>query len=638
MLSAVQHDTAPRAPGFGRCYGKRRAPSSWRGGVALGGAVIALAGVLACAGSKDGGARPSATLAATRDAQQEFRSLRAQWVAATDIERLALEPRLNAFLRRHPRDERARAVRVQLAWIAVARGDLARARSLVSRVQGGPAGSTRDAATVVEAAIALRAKKPDRALDLLAPLRGKIIDADERQAFGELQVAAAIAAKRYEDATRFMEEWLFATPPEDREAVRDRINGFLQRVPALALEQGLEELDREAAKPDSDERRTASRDWLRKVIRERLIRVAIEARDGQLARRLLDTSPPAVRAGPAGAELARIASQLTSAPRVHGRQVGLVLSTETAELRRRSADVAAGMMRALGLPQSADDPTGVRLQVGDDGGSNAGVPRALAELAGSGSAILVAGFDAGGAEQAAKYSEEAGIPVLVLGAVGALAVQGYAFQLAPAQDVDAAALRAALATAGKTPVADAGEHCADQAAQAGLARFPVQQWKRDRVAALLLTGGPGCSRDAVREATAIGLNPVWGVGFAAAELLPELPATKPVMVATSGSFPVMASRPAPQDLRQWVARHGAPPSLHTALARDAAVLASAALQSFPLERVDEARAVADLHREARRRLASVQAELWTSDARGFAGQRVLNRGITVVTRTSDDGK
>ena len=59
---------------------------------------------------------------------------------------------------------------------------------------------------------------------------------------------------------------------------------------------------------------------------------------------------------------------------------------------------------------------------------------------------------------------------------------------------------------------------------------------------------------------------------------------------------------------------------YEALGHDAALLAKGALEGFPDGRVDEERAVHELHARAQRALASVQAPLWTSEARGFSVQ------------------
>ena len=61
------------------------------------------------------------------------------------------------------------------------------------------------------------------------------------------------------------------------------------------------------------------------------------------------------------------------------------------------------------------------------------------------------------------------------------------------------------------------------------------------------------------------------------------------------------------------------------------MLAKGALEGFPDGRVDEERAVHELHARAQRALARVQVPLWTSDARGFSEGQTLSRTLTIVS-------
>ena len=67
-------------------------------------------------------------------------------------------------------------------------------------------------------------------------------------------------------------------------------------------------------------------------------------------------------------------------------------------------------------------------------------------------------------------------------------------------------------------------------------------------------------------------------------------------------------------------------------------LAMTVLHSFPLDRVDDARAVTNLHDRAQDELAKVSVELWSSDRRGFAGARALARNIVVVGSPGTDAQ
>jgi hypothetical protein len=289
------------------------------------------------------------------------------------------------------------------------------------------------------------------------------------------------------------------------------------------------------------------------------------------------------------------------------------------------------MARALGLPASASNREAVRLLISDDGGSPDGLDSALARLAGDGAAILVAGMDAAGARRAARYADDAGIPVIVLFPVTSTDATDFAFQVGTDPADGVAALRTALADKGPlVEVGPGGVSCFTAASLAGMPRFPVQTWKRDRVASLVLAGDGGCTKDALREAHAIGLKPNVGLGLESAALYPELASSRPTWVVAAGSFPLGAGLAAQADMSRWASERHRAPSWWAALGHDAAALGAVALGDFALERVDEARAVADLHRAAKKKLARVEAELWTTHARGFDGGRKLQRELGVV--------
>jgi hypothetical protein len=84
-------------------------------------------------------------------------------------------------------------------------------------------------------------------------------------------------------------------------------------------------------------------------------------------------------------------------------------------------------------------------------------------------------------------------------------------------------------------------------------------------------------------------------------------------------------------MKRWRERTGRAPSWDAALGHDAALLASAAIADFALERVDDARAVSELHRRAQKNLATVRAALWTTEKKGFEGRRRLERKLTIAS-------
>jgi hypothetical protein len=585
---------------------------------------------VACGASSSSPDAPEPGLAVSRAAQHEFRDLRNRFILASPAARAELAPAFERFIERHRDDPRGRVARLYLAWIYIRRGELGRARSLVDQTRGGPSGSARDFATMTEAAIAERDGDPGRALKLLQPLAGKIVDSDERAMYDELYVRAALAAKRWEQAARGMLDWLSQAPAEERAFVRGVIEHALDSLPAAALERALAASGNSATTSSSAER-LAARDWLHGVVRDRLARLAIEHRDAALARRLLHDSAGARRRDSDSA-LSKLAAGSTVLPRVAGRAIGLALSLGTPEAQRRSAQVAMGMSRALGLHASASDDA-VRLVIRDDAGDPDTFERTLAELAGDGAVILVAGVDARSVAHAAFYADRARLPVVLLGTPAVAPRKGsYAFRLGADPALEISTLRAGVAERGKAApvhIGPGGLACDAGSSVAGQSRFPVQKWKADGIDTLLLLGDSACSREAIGELAAAGVRPLLAFGFESAKLLGTLPAVQPMLSIAAGSFPYRA-RSAPAAMRRWAETSGAGPDWYEALGHDVARLASAALEAFPLERVEDAAAVARLHRQARSRLLAATAELWTSERRGFEGSQRLGRRLELV--------
>lgn len=589
---------------------------------------------LACASCSHSGKDPmlQASVAETRAAQAEFRALHRDWFALQPPSRGRLQPRIEAFLKRHPEDRRARVARVYLAWIEVQRGNLDRARALVAETRKGPRGSANDFAQVAEAAILVRQGQPLRALQLLRPLDGKIVDPEERSVYSEQRVLAALAALRGAEAIEYMRDWLAHVPPEDRDAVQQRARNLCDEVDARGLEEGLVNLDAQAKKSQiANPELSAARNFLRKIARDRLVRMAIDDNDGELARRLLDMGIEGLK-GEQAAELARIASAGSVVPRIAGRSLGVVLSVSSPERRRRSAEVVLGVSRALGLPESAGDRQAVQLVTSEDDGRPGAMSRALAELAGEGAAILVAGVDDKAALEASKYAERSKIPVVVLEYVPA-AAGGFTFVLGADRAAEATTLESGVRAnhpAGDLVVLGSGGIACDiESSAAGQPRFPVQEWKKQRVEGLMVLGDANCARDAARELGGVGHRPLFGLGLECAEIVDELPAEARVVVS-AGYFPYRAKAKVPSSLSHYADHSGHGPTWYAALGHDAARLVASALGAFALGDVTRADLVTTRHAEARKLLASAAAELWTSEKKGFGGGRALERKLSVT--------
>lgn len=582
---------------------------------------------LACASGGPSGDRPRAALAETRDAQTAYREIRRLWFGADASARRRLEQPIKEFLARHGDDARAPSVQTYLAWIYVDKGELDEAQKLVRKARSSASPAVRDFATVAEAAILVAQKQALRALELLNALDRKVIDPEERLVYGEQWVNAAFAARRWQDALVALERWISDAPAHSQDDVQRIAVEMLESVPVLALERRLGELDRVSLSGEQ----SPGQVWLRRAVRQRLTKVALAKRDYALARRLLDSSPASIRSGESGQLLVRLASSGALTPLVAGRSLGLVLGVRSAEARRRSASVAAGMTRALGLPDSESRPGAVRLLIRDDAGTSSGTEQALAELAAEGAAILVAGVDDESAERALAYAEAQRIPVLVLREPQKEPTR-FGFVLGSSEAAERAALGAELETRGLTRVAEVGPNgapCDAVPARAGEPRFPIASWRRERVDAITLFTDPGCALDVEAELVRARLSPTLFCGLECGELALAPSSKLEWYGVQAGRFPT-ADRGSLPGAQGGPALAQAPLGFYEALGHDAAVLASAALADFPLERVDDTKEVVELHERAERNLAAASAELWSSDAAGFGGARRLPRKLAVI--------
>jgi hypothetical protein len=583
----------------------------------------------ACRSAQSTVGLPETSLSANAEAQGTFRKLRAAWFAASTNERRTLEPDLRRFLVRFPSEESSDMVRVLLAFVCVSRGSLQEARVLIAQVRV-PVGAVHDFSRVAEAYALIRESKPDAAWSVLEPLAGKIIDSDERLLFSELRLRAAASARRFPNAVQAAEELLTEAPSEGRAAFEGLVREQFQAAGKSDLVESLASIER--ALPIESQNAQA-REWLRKLLRERLVAIAVREKDAALARSLLDTAPAALRASATGSELVGIAGGVHSRPLISGRAIGVALSLGDAIVRRRSASLAAGLARGLRSPGAPSEPGAVQLITQDDGGNRAGIGEALRVLAAEGAAILVAGLDGASADIAARFAEENEIPVLLVEPPETL-VGPFAssFVLGESTSREQALIDAELSRRGLSRIARVGrigDACDAMPESAGGTRFSVQQWRRNRVSAVLVLGSAACASDVMRDVLGVpGFAPELALGLEAAEFVYASDAPRARFAVGAGSFP--------SALRPDSASNPAMPALdwYEALGHDAAALAKGALEGFPDGRVDEEHAVHELHARARRALGQVRVPLWTSEALGFSEGQRLSRTLTIVSPSS----
>jgi len=615
------------------CYENRKRsssalPAGLRGFVGLGVScwlMISSFGVAGCSGSRSEADRPVPSLAASEAAQRDFHTLQARWSSRAPTARTELEPTLRAFLETHPLDGRAPLVRVYLGLVLIDERQFAAAQAALAPLENAPAGTTGDYAELARAALLLAEGKSKSSRLKLERLRGKLIGAEERMLYGELLVRSALAENHRAEAVLDMRWWLNEVDAPDVPEVKLRVLGYLARFEARELEQGREWLRRDKGTPSPAE--VAIDDWLEHEILLHLVESAMKRKDAALARRLMQAPASELGDHATREALTRLASGGELARRVVGRTVGLVLSLASPEGRLRSSELSAGVTHALGLPESESDPEAVRLLVKDD---REGMHAALGALAGEGASILIAGVDEAGGNEAVQFAEAAAIPVMTVASVQHSGAEWeYAFALGEPLATQRGVLEAALRREGFRRWVEVGSDpgsasCVNQVSTAGASRFPVGEWQRAGVDALLLLGDARCSQDAIDETRRAGQAFEFALGLESAALATDPLSTAPMVFVRAGAFPgegVPSSRDMPND---W----------YEALGQDAAALAARALAPFPSETIDDARIVAELHTRARDRLLSTTVKLRTSHQDGFAGQHHLPRELRPVVRAA----
>jgi hypothetical protein len=569
--------------------------------------------VLGCA-SDSGREPPSVALSSGISAQSEFRALRARFFDGDADGRIALAKYLEAFVARHPEDPRVPQVSVYLAWAYFERGDRVRARKLLDGVIEGPNGSTRDFARVALATLTAREGRTGDALDAFGRLDGRIVDLDERFVYGEERTRAAFAANNRGVAFPALLAWLAQSPPDRLSRARVTAKTLLDRTPASELALALRELHRPpgSARGVSPELE-AARVWLTATMVERLTRLALDRADQELARRVLDVAPAALRATPDGQRLVKLSTTGSKAPAIVGRAVGLLLDLGDATRRRRGAAVSAGMTRALGSAAATDSERNAELIVRSISGR---VEDELSELASEGAGVFVAGTDDESARAASAFAESHGIPVLLLRKPPvAVPAAGYTFVLGLGDaEVERTLTEAfsARGVQGVERIGPGGTPCDPEGAVSGEPRFPLGELRKRSVGGLLVTGDAACARDLAVEVRARKVPFLLGLALESSEAVATVGV--PSLVLATGGYPSNAP----------------PGGWYEALGHDAALLAARALEALPRDGLVRGGSVEVLHEKARDALAVAEAELWTSEFRGFARARVLPRKLGVV--------
>jgi hypothetical protein len=575
-----------------------------------------------CGGSSAN--QPEAALAETTDAQRELRELEQAWELATPAKRVELREPLQEFIERYPTDPSVARARLMLARAMVEEGQLDAAEQTLGPVIQGPPGNTHDEAEVLLAVVERRHGNPEAALARLAHLDGKLFSAEARDTLARERIQAALATRRWRLAVDGLVTWLSI---DQRHTARDEawVLGVLAQIPVPALSIVLGTYAKE---PPAENEATA-REWLERRIIELLSREALAKQDPHLARELLQNAPLWLRTSEVGDELLLLASQAGEAANVAGRVVGIVVGGDTESERRRSVQVVSGMLDALGLGSGSTDE--LRLIVEEERGSLSG---ALSALSGQGASLLVAGSNADSALAALRFAEARQIPLLTISAP-AVAVDDlhYGFVFGEDEVAQARSLEAALAARGVEKierVGSLGTSCEPASSRPGVPTFPVSTWSTAHVRGLVVLGDPSCARRLAAELRGLSPRPILALGLEAAEA-PQAEFTG--LRLGAGKFPdrfedKASSRASSRERRGEVESLGAP-SWFNVLGADMARLAKVALAALPNTTVSAEKEVRARHEALGRALASAEAELISTEARGFAGKHRLVRTLEV---------
>jgi hypothetical protein len=613
--------------------------------------VLSIATVVACSRSARQ-AKPVATLSTSPDGANAFAALRAKW------ELRRLDPAsATDFIRRFPNDGAVPLAKVYLAFGYLQEGDLSKADGVLTSLAELKPGATRDLANVARARSLRLHGAPQSALDILRPLVGKVVDDVDREVFLEELALTAIAAHDDYEALAYLDAWLRGVGEDDRDRVRMKIAQILETLPRPVLEQTYRTMrSRGVASGYTTD--------TQKLVAARLARIAVESNDAALARWLLDVSGTSATqtGGDAGLELGELASSRRGL-QISGKTVGLLLPTRTRELRDEAADVVRGVSWALDLPRRAGTADGVRLVTRDDGVDDAGTRAAMEELAGEGASVIVAGFDRASADRASLWSEQSGVPVLLLAAPSAARMpKSSGFVLGERTERELAMLGEALVrhnvktaafvidtsedeSAGRA--AEAGglvllppTRCDVPLSEAGKPRFPVDAWMASGAQGWLVSGPTQCARDVLRDVKRLlesrrsPNDRVIAVTLEAGVTPSEVPRGIVVLSASAGLVPILATRPEEaheEDVRTFIDRFGVRPSYWTALGRDAGALAGVALAPLPADATSDPKAVAQRRAIVQAGLFGAKLRFWTTDDRGIGPDRTLPRALRLAT-------
>jgi hypothetical protein len=658
---------------------------------ALCAAALAAPMAIEACGRGAGAPTPVASLASSVQAASAFAAIREAW-GDPDQKPAALRVMLEGFLAAYPGDGEVPLARAALALVAIELGDFDVADAEIRKTEHVPAGTAQDLRTVARAR-RLRARgDSEAALVLLRPIVGKNVDPLTREVFEKELTLDALSTGRDYEAISYMDAWLKATPEEDRPRTAKTVAGIVHelkpdvlefelaamrsagasfgygpdierilaaRLVEIATTTGDTRLARLLLDPDAGS--VATGDAGAALSELATSRRGLNVVDGRTLGLLLPTESPGLR--DEAADVLRGTMWALGLPR------GVRARTATGSAKPDAGTPAAQAPcvppdRAPDLGEPGPDER-LHLLTRDDAGSSDRTEASLDELAGAGAAVIVAGLDAVTAARALRWSEEHGVALIALvppddasdadaGASPAGDAIRFGFVLGePRSRVVETLARAAPALVAPgtvvIPLVDTGEvstlppeggpvgpvifgppvSCDMPPVQAGAPRFPVGQWETDKRHAWIVSGSRSCATDVTEELSGAHAKGVVALTLEAAALPAHAPPLR-VVTASAGIVPAAgATDPRGDEAARFSATLGRI-SWWTALGRDAATLARAALRQLSTDAVTDGPAVTERRKQARDRLAAAAAPLWTTEATAWGPDGRMRRTLCAV--------
>jgi hypothetical protein len=543
--------------------------------------------------------------------QRDARVIESIWRDGSRSEREATLPLINRFMAQYPNEPRNRTMRLRLAWLRLITNDLNGAKSLIDATPLPPAGSDRDMARVLEAAILAQRGQPRIALAELRELGGGLVDPEAREWWAEQALSVAEAAHAPDEAVSFMLAWRANAFDEQQHHAERVILERLSRFDVAARRRAFERLLVEVKQPCAEENRQRARTWLLEAIRDSLASVAETTANGTLARRLVADAPASFLRSPVGERLRELARSSDAPEAILHASIGLLLELDNDKASRKSAELVTGAMRALGTLERDE---AVRLITREIRAFNAAeVEDAVTSLVTDGAALLVAGMSPKTATLAARVAFERQTAVILLSQPeNATRVTPFQFFVeSPEQAVEGVVRAATSESRQLTTLNSDDAFCSTEE------RFGWTPEFLSTRGDVLVASGPACATRLAGELKHRDSRVRVWLGPDAAS---AADAFDDVWVVTSAKLTEPATS---KPVAQWIERFQRAPTWFEALGYDVTRLGIDAIRQFGFESARGEGPVRLGRERVRDALARVESDLMTTEARGFAGSQVL---------------